>query len=224
MRPRLFAQLTAPIVIAVAIVFGSGAANLLAIQSIPANVQEAPSGGGNTQYTVNNTSSTITPGGKFDISIFLSTTTGSSPSTTNSGWTAESVDATSWGQDMTGEGLTWQQYTGLSYTTAFPGNPFELNGFFLDYIFNSDTDTISFPNQPIFPGAGLGGFFFAGSPSSTFFVDGPPDGTTSFTPGSASLVHYSGTSTDVPEPTSLIGLAILALSGLGSRRRRRQVS
>jgi len=212
MPPRFFPQLIA----AAFIIFGS-AANLLASSGgVPATVQEAADGDGTTQYTVNNTSTAFTPGGRFDISLFLSTTTGSTPTTTNSNWIAQSVNATSWTQTMGGISesdprVSWQTYTGLTYTQAFPGNPVKLNGYFLNYTFNSGSDTVSFPTDPVFPGAGLGGFFFTGSPASTFFVAGPTDGTTSFTPGN--VVTSSGTSTDVPEPASLslLGVAALAL-------------
>ena len=64
---------------------------------------------------------------------------------------------------MGSDALTWQQYTGMTYTQAFPGNPIKVNGYFLDYTFNSGSDTISFPGNPVIPGAGLGGFFFTGS-------------------------------------------------------------
>jgi hypothetical protein len=55
---------------------------------------------------------------------------------------------------------TWQQYTGLTYTQAFPSNPIKVNGYYLDYTFNSDSDTVSFPGKPVIPGASLGDFFF----------------------------------------------------------------
>jgi hypothetical protein len=47
----------------------------------------------------------------------------------------------------------------LTYTQAFPSNPTKLNGYFLDFTFNSDTDTISFPGNPAIPGSILGGSF-----------------------------------------------------------------
>jgi hypothetical protein len=194
------------------------AARILAASVAAAAVQEAPYSGGMTQYTVNDNSTTFTPGGKFDIALFLSTTTGNTPTTTNANWTAESVDSTAWATDMTGESLTWQQYTGLTYTQAFPSDPIKVNGYFLDYTFNG-TD-ISLSGSPIFPGNPIGGFFFTGSPSSTFFVAGPSDGTTSFAPGS--VVTYSGTSTDTPEPTTLGVMGLAAAGLMGSRRRIRQ--
>jgi hypothetical protein len=227
MPSRFFVQTAA----AAAIVFVH-AANLLAIISNPATVQEFPTGpiGGmpQTQYTVNNTSSDASPGGKFDFSIFLSTTTGSSPTTTNSNWTSEVINATDWTESMGFPAVsepanpTWQQYTGMTYTQVCPFDPTKVNGYYLDYTFNSDSDTISFPIGPRIPGVGLGGFFFAGSPSSTFFVAGPADpngtGVTSLTPGD--VVSYTGTSTDVPEPAG-IGLVAFAVCGLASRRLRR---
>jgi hypothetical protein len=126
---------------------------------------------GTTQYNVTN-NFTGTP---FDIALLLVTTNGSNPSTTNADWSAEAVNATSWDQDMENEGLTWQQYTGLSYTQAFPNIPIKVNGYFLNYTFNSDTGDVSFPSNPVIPGTSLGGFFFQGSPSSTFFVAGSGD-------------------------------------------------
>jgi hypothetical protein len=185
--------------------------------SIAATVQEAqfPADPIKTQYTVNNTSTDSTPGGKFDIALFVSTTTGNTPTTTNANWTAEAMSSGAWTTNMTGESLNWQQYTGLTYTQAFPADPVKLNGYFLHY--NYTAGNISFPGTPILPGGNLSGFFFDGSPSSTFFVAGPSDGTTSFAPGN--VVTYSGTSTDTPEPTTL-GLMALAAAGLCSRRRK----
>jgi hypothetical protein len=202
---------------AIAVVTGLvPAAKMRAASIAAATVQEAqyPSNPLMMQYTVNDNSTTFTAGGKFDIALFLSTTTGNTPTTTNANWTAESVDSTAWATDMTGESLTWQQYTGLTYTQAFPSGPIGgKNGYFLDYNYNGVD--ISFPSAPILPGGNLSGFFFTGSPSSMFFVAGPSDGTTSFAPGS--VVTYSGTSTDTPEPTTL---GLIALCGIITLRRR----
>jgi hypothetical protein len=201
-------------IVAIAAINFAGAANLLALQMVtpPATLTEAPvDDTGMTQYTITNTSSSNTAGGPFDISLFLVTTTGNTPSTTNSGWTAETVNASSWTQYMGSTyyyRLTWQQFTGLTYTQAFPSDPASVNGYYLAYSVNTNTDAITFPSaQPITPGNSLGGFYFDGSPASTFFAAGPTDGTTSFQPGS--VVTYTGTSTDLPEP-SAVALAALA--------------
>jgi hypothetical protein len=222
MRSRLFLQLPAA-----AILTFSSASLLHALPAV--QVTESPViGTDDTQYNVTNNSYPSQP---LDISVFLSTTTGSGPTTTNSGWYAESLNAGAWVQSM-GEATgdfslpTWQQYTGMTYTQVYPNSPIKVNGYFLNYDFDSDTDTVSFPsnpnypNGPIYPGGPtLGGFFFTGSPSSTFFVAGPADpndtGVTSFTLGN--VVTYTGTSVDVPEPASL-GLIAIAVCGLNSRR------
>jgi hypothetical protein len=47
----------------------------------------------------------------------------------------------------------------MTYTQAFPNNPIKVNGYYLDFTLNSDTDTVTFPSTPIIPGAGLGNFF-----------------------------------------------------------------
>jgi hypothetical protein len=210
------------------------AAKLLATVSIAAAaVQEAQYSGNpsETQYTVTNqtTSPSIVAGGgagpdipstAFDISIFLSTTTGNTPTTTNANWTAEVVNATSWTQGMGVSYVypySWQTYTGKTYTQAFPSNPTSVNGYYLAYTVNPTTGAITLSGTPIDPGQSEGGFFFDGSPSSTFFVAGPADGSSSFAPGS--VITYGGTSTDTPEPATfgLIGLAAAGL--IGSRRR-----
>jgi hypothetical protein len=67
--------------------------------------------------------------------------------------------------------LTWQQYTGLSYTQAFPNIPIKVNGYFLNYTFNSDTGDVAFPSNPVIPSTSLGGFFATGSLDSTFLVE-----------------------------------------------------
>lgn len=185
-------------------------------------MQEAPViGTGDIQYTVNNTSTTFSPGGKFDISLFLATTNGANPTTTDTGWNAEAVNATDWTLPMGASEnfpLTWQQYTGLSYTQAFPSIPIKVNGYFLNYTFNSDTGDVAFPANPLTPSTSLGGFFVTGSLDSTFLVAGPTDGTTSFAPGN--VVTYSAATADVPEPTS-VGLVAIAVCGFAMRRRRK---
>jgi hypothetical protein len=113
-----------------------------------------------------------------------------------------------------------QQHTGLSYTQAYPSQPIKVNGYFLNYTFNSDTGDVAFPSSPIggIPGTSLGGFFVTGSLDSTFLVAGPTDGTTSFAPGN--VVTYSAATADVPEPTS-VGLVAIAVCGFAMRRRRK---
>ena len=216
MRTGFLLQLIA----AAILTFGSAATLQAAAK---ASVTETPQGDGTTEYTVNNDASNT-----FDIAIILSTTTGGSPTTTNANWTAEALNANLWDAPMGFPAIseptnpTWAAYTGLSYTQAYPTGPIGLNGYFLDYTFNSGADTISFPGQPLIPGASLGGFFFPGQPGSTFLVVGPTDGTTTFTPGDPTVVmNFSGDSTDLPEPASL-GLATFAVCGLALRRRRRE--
>lgn len=193
-------------------------ANLLAVvATVPASVQESPViGTADTQYTVSNTSHPFTP---FDITLFLSTTTGSNPTTTNTDWNSEVVDADNWTQPMqnvdgTTFPWTWQQYTSLTYTQAFPPSPASLNGYFLNYSLGPGGAAILVPAVQFGPGTTMGNFFFQGSPASTFLVAGPHDGSILF--GAASVVTYSGTSTDLPEPTT----AIIALAALATFSRR----
>jgi hypothetical protein len=226
MLTRCFAQRSF-VQCAAALATFAGAAPVLAIVTPAASVQESvfPSNPVKTQYSVSNTSSAASAGGKFDIALLAVTTTGSNPTTTNTGWEAESLNAGAWVQSMgepTGDFSlpTWQQYTGLTYTQAFPSNPIKVNGYFLDYSVDSGTGNISFPSSPIFPSNPLlGGFFFDGSPGSTFFVAGPTDGTTSFAPGA--VVTFSAPATITPEPASLSLLAISARTLLSRRRQRR---
>jgi hypothetical protein len=219
MRLRFFLQLTAAAILILA--------KASVVHAIPAvQVTESPQNGGTTEYdVVNDTNDSETP---FDISVFLSTTTGGTPTTTNADWSTEAINATDWTESMGFPAVsepanpTWQQYTGLTYTQAFPGSPNKVNGYYLDYTFNSDTDTVTFPGSPTIPGASLGNFFFTGSPGSSFLVAGPADpeetGVDSLTIGDADT--YSGTSVDLPEPASL-GLIAIAVCGLNLRRRRR---
>jgi len=184
------------------------------LADVPASIDETPQGNGATEYTVFNTSgSSAQP---FDITLFAVATTGSDPTTTNSKWSAESVDATSWDQDMTGESLTWQQYTGLTYGQAFPLDPAQTNGYFLNYTLGPAGELIFVPLEQLGPGTNLSGFFFQGSPSSTFLVAGAPHGSTQF--GVNQVITYSGTSTDVPEPAGIAGLAAVVVCFAGSRR------
>jgi hypothetical protein len=104
MRKQFIVQLA----VAAAFVFGH-AANLLARNAPP--VTETPQGNGTTQYTLTNNFPSGPVGG-FDIGLFLSTTTGDTPTTTNSTWTAESVTAGTWGSPMGTSLASWQQYTG----------------------------------------------------------------------------------------------------------------
>jgi len=196
-----------------------GVAKLLA--DVPATVQEMALGDGTTEYTVNNTSSSTTSGGRITITLFAVSTTGSNPDTEN-GWIAQSLNAATRDQSM---GivlnpehlnyLTWQQYTGLSYTQAFPGDPADVNGYYDLYPYSQGYIVIA--GVPFGPGESMSGFLFDGSPGSTFLVAGPTSGSTVFLPGN--VVTYSGSSTDVPESAG-IGLAAFAISGLTLRGRR----
>jgi hypothetical protein len=75
--------------------------------------------------------------------------------------------------------LTWQQYTGLTYTQAFPTDPTLLNGYFLNYAVSGGNvipSNTSWEPCWIVPGtSAMGGFFFKGAPDSalTYLVDGP---------------------------------------------------
>ena len=130
----------------------------------------------------------------FDIAAFAITTTGNSPTTTNTGWIAQALNSTTWssgpmGGDIAGN-ISWQQYTGMTWNQAFPGGPVKANGYFLSYIWNSGAPTVGFPCRPIFPGNPLfGGFFFQGSPSSDFFAD-------------VATIHGHDVESGIPQPTA----------------------
>jgi hypothetical protein len=163
------------------------------------SVQEAQNGA-NTEYNVVNSSSGI--GLPFNIDAFVVETTGGNPSTTNPGWSAEVLDASSWLQSMGGTLSSWLDYTGKSYTQAFPNDPANVNG----YVLNE-------PNMggAISPDSSLNGFFFQGAPASTdrfmlVNVHGP-----AIVEGQ--MITDFGTVEVVPEPTtlSLFGIGILLL-------------
>jgi hypothetical protein len=183
-------------------------------------VNESLSNGGTTtQYSLFNTTD-------FAISAFAVTTTGSNPSTSNANWTAQALNASLWTQPMGGNvnNLTWQQYTGLTYLQAYPEDPTSVNGYFLNYTFNSGAQTVSFPNSPFFPANPLfGGFFFQGTPDSDFLVVGPPTNSASGPTAVTSLQTLQGQSVDVPEP-STIALGLFALAGCGFHLRCRRCS
>jgi len=163
------------------------------------SVQEAQNGA-NTEYNVVNSRSGI--GLPFNIDAFVVETTGGNPSTTNPGWSAETLDASSWLQSMGGTLPSWLDYTGKSYIQAFPNNPANVNG----YVLNE-------PNMggAISPDSSLNGFFFQGAPVSTdrfmlINVHGP-----AIVLGQE--ITVSGTVEVVPEPTTLslfgIGISLL---------------
>jgi hypothetical protein len=151
----------------------------------------------NTEYNIINNSSI-----PFNIDAFAVESTGGSPSTTNPGWSAVLLDASSWLQSMGGTLPSWLDYTGESYAQAFPKDPASINGYVLD--------------QPdlggeISMGDSLNGFFFQGAPDSTdrfmlVNVHGP-----AIVEGQ-NITHF-GTVEVVPEPTILssVGIGILVL-------------
>jgi hypothetical protein len=130
--------------------------------------------GSNVEYAVANTSN-LDPQ-PFDITAFVVSTTSANPnpSTSNLNWIAQSLSASTWTQAMGGGASTlpsWQQYSGLTYVQAYPSNPVRVNGYFLNYTFDSGSGDVSFPNNPIFPGEPtFGGFFFQGTAESTFLA------------------------------------------------------
>ena len=189
-------------------------------------VDEVQNNASITQYYVINNRQT-TP---FDITLVVVSTTSvtPNPTTSNLDWIAESLSASTWTQAMpttTSPGLSWQQYTGTTYVQAFPDNPVLLNGYFLNYTFDSGSGNVAFPG--VSPGIKptlsiLGGFFFQGAPdSSTFLVEGPSDASVPSPP--SSFQSLEGTTVIlVPEPAA-VSLCLFALGGAAAfvRRTRR---
>ncbi|HUA67066.1 MAG TPA: PEP-CTERM sorting domain-containing protein, partial [Candidatus Saccharimonadales bacterium] len=143
---------------------------------------------------------------------------GDVPSTTQPGWTAETLTAALWLQPMGGADSTlpsWAAYTGISYTDAFPEDPAEANAY------------VTAPGSPdvIAAGDSLDGFFFQGAPS-TLQLGGGVNETDRFLavkdhgnvpigqPIIASRTTVSGSVEVVPEPSSL-NLCLLAAAVLG---------
>jgi hypothetical protein len=118
--------------------------------------------------------------------------------------------------------LTWQQYTGMTYVQAFPTDPTLLNGYFLNYTFDSVSGDVAFAAPP--PRQGLlifGGFFFQGATdsNSTFLVEGPGDASVPSPPSTFQSLEGKIVIT-IPEPAT-ISLCLLAL-GCGAAFVRRR--
>ncbi len=96
-----------------------------ALAADPAAIHESLTAGGTmTEYSVLNQSQLSST--QFDIAAFAITTTGNTPTTSNAGWIAQSINSNTWssapmGGDIAGN-LSWQQYTGKTWNQAFPSN------------------------------------------------------------------------------------------------------
>lgn len=188
----------------------------VALRIVPVTVEETPVPGTDfTEYTlINDTNSQAIP---FNFTIFASSTTGNTPSTTDTGWNAVALDATLWAEPITTGVPSWQQYTGLSYTQAFPSDPASVNGYFLNLAFDSSTGNTTFFGTPIAPGTNLTEFYFVGPPGSQFVVAGP---TTAGSPEPLSNFQtFTGSTIDLPEPTCLALFGGMTLLGLKRPRR-----
>jgi hypothetical protein len=198
--------------------------NLYAIAAV--TIDESPQGA-TTEYSIlNNSQTTAHP---FDITAFAVSTisSNSAPTTTNANWTAMAITPAIW-QDVpmdfpTDHLPTWQQYTGMTFVQAFPSAPINVNGYFLDFTYDSGSGDVEYTHLPPIittVQANFGGFFFQGAPDSTFLALGPPDGTTNAPLGQ--LLSYSDTAVDVPEPAALsLCLVALGCAAAFFRRARR---
>jgi hypothetical protein len=206
MRTRLWMSSTAVSIFCIAAL-----TDLQAVQPA-ASVYETQEGS-NTEYSVSNTSN-LDPQ-PFDITVLVVSTRSDSPnpSTTNLNWIAEPITASTWTQAM-GAGVsslpTWQQYTGMNFIQAFGDSDPLLNGYFLNYTYDSGNGNVTYLGNPIFPSSPLqGGFFFEGTAlHDLFLVEGPIDATVP-TP-LAQVQNYYDMSEVIPEPSSLL------LTGLGA--------
>jgi hypothetical protein len=111
----------------------------------------------------------------------------------------------------------------MTYLQAFPNDPTGMNGYFLNYTFDSGSGDVAFPTPP--PRQLLlimGGFFFQGVPDSnaTFLVEGPSDASVPSSP--SSFQSLEGTPViSIPEPAT-ISLCLFALGGSAAFIRRRE--
>jgi hypothetical protein len=112
-----------------------------------------------------------------------------------------------------GSGLpTWEQYTGVPLALAFPHGTLRANGYYADFTYDSLAGLVSQPTDPVAPADPIrGGFYFNGSPSSTYLAAGPTNWTSPYT--LASVQHSSGNAQPgpAPEPTTL---SLCAVAGL----------
>ncbi len=128
-------------------------------------VQETPLGVSTEYNIINNTNGLGTGVLPFYVVAFAIRSDAAGPFTTNPGWTAQELDATSWLQPMGGNPAnpSWLEYTRLTYSAAFPLNPPELNAFVANNIGSG-------PAIP--PGGSLNGFLFQGpaDPNDRFML------------------------------------------------------
>ena len=129
------------------------------------------------------------------------------------------VTASSWDSPMGTGLLSWEMYTGMSYTQYFPGDPAEVTGIYFDFPGLPPSSENQNPVHRIETGPDRGDILYYSVPIFVWFTPAPISDTTSFTP--LDDLTNSEISAYVPEPASL-GLAALAVCGLAARRGRRQ--